>query len=167
MANVVYLLSSLPSLTFGQSPPVSLEHFLSEAREQLPAPVFEQLHELDLKDVSRTGAGKLKSFPAAMDLLQADVLEMRQAWQHERSATLSHIPRSVAEKNPLDREKSIMKWQWEQLSELDSGAQFTLTEVFVYKLKLQILHRLASFNAEKGLELLESLVNPPDIMEDL
>jgi hypothetical protein len=73
----------------------------------------------------------------------------------------------VFDQNPLEREISIMKWQWEELTNIDFGENFSFTVVLVYKLKLQILHRLNSFNTEKGLGILESVVKPPKKMEEM
>lgn len=166
MANVVYLISSLPSLTFGQSPPVTLESFHSEAKAQLSSKNYEKLHQLDLKDISKTDPGQLKHFVEANGQLHADAMEIRNAGNNERSAAISTLPRQVLEQNPLEREKSMMKWQWEQLTQIDSGETFTFTEVLVYKLKLQILHRLDSFSKPKGLEILESVVAPAKNREE-
>lgn len=161
MSNVVYLISSLPSLTFGQSPPSSLDSFHNEAKEQLSSKNFIKLQELDLQDIYESETGKLKKFTEVIEQLKTDVLEIRNAKNNERSPSIETLPKTVLEQNPLEREKSIMEWQWEQLSDIDTGEMFTITEVFVYKLKLQILHRLNSFSTVKGLEILEQVVNPP------
>jgi hypothetical protein len=166
MSNVVYLISSLPSLTFGQSPPVSLDSFHSEAKEQLSSKKFIKLLKLDLKNINEAENGKLKKFAEVNEQVMADVLEIRNAKKNERSPAIETLPKTVLEQNPLEREKSILKWQWEQLNNIDTRETFTVTEVFVYKLKLQILHRLNSFSAVKGMEILESVVNPPKKMED-
>ncbi|MBU1013134.1 MAG: DUF2764 domain-containing protein [Bacteroidetes bacterium] len=164
---MVYLISSLPSLTFGQSPPISLDSFHIEAKEQLSSTNFKRLQELDLKNIIDAETGKLRKFAEVSEQLKADVLEIRNAKKNERNPAVAIVPKTVLEQNPLDREKSIMKWQWEQLTNIDSGEIFSVTAVFIYKLKLQILHRLNSFSAEKGWEILESVVNPPKKMEEL
>jgi len=166
MPNLVYLISSLPSLAFGQSPPITLDSFYSEAEEQLSSADYKKLSELDLKYISEAETGKLKSFAEVIKELKADVLEIRNAKINERSPAVSTLPKTVLEQNALEREKSIMKWQWEQLTNIDSGEMFSITQICVYKLKLQILHRLNSFSAEKGLEILESVVNPTIKMEE-
>jgi hypothetical protein len=163
---VVYLISSLPSLTFGQSPPVSLDCFHNEAKEQLSLKNFNKLLKLDLKNINDAESGKLKKFAEVNEQIATDVLEIRNAKKSERSAAIETLPEYVLEQNPLEREKSIMKWQWEYLNNIDTVETFTVTEVFVYKLKLQILHRLSSFSAVKGMKILESVVNPPKKKED-
>jgi hypothetical protein len=165
MSNVVYLISSLPSLTFGQLPPISLDNFHSEAKEQLPSKIYNKLLGLDLNNKIDVKIEKLKKFAEVIEQLKFDIFEIRNAKKSDRSPAVVMLPKTVLEQNPLEREKSIMKWQWEELSNLNTGEIFTVTEVFVYKLKLQILLRLNSFNAEKGIEILESIVNPPQKKE--
>lgn len=165
MSNVVYLICSLPSLTYQQPPPISLDNFLSEAKEQLSSKQFEKLQSLDLKNITYAATGKLKTFVEEVQQLKADVLEIRNAKTNKRSPVVTTLPKNVLEENPLERQKSILKWQWEQLTNIDSTESFTFTQVLVYKLKLQILHRLNSFSAEKGSKILESVVNPPKKME--
>jgi len=162
---VVYLISSLPSLTFGQLPPISLDTFHSEAKEQLSSKNFRKLQKLDLKSKNDTDASELKRFFEVLGQLHADLIEIRKAKINERSPAIQTLPKLVIEQNPLEREKSIMKWQWEQLTDIDSGETFTFTELLVYKLKLQILHRLNSFIAEKGLKILKSVVDPSENTE--
>lgn len=166
MSNIVYLISSLPSLTFGESPPISLDSFYNDAKEQLSSRDFHKLHELDLQNINESDHSNLKNFVNQIESFKEDLLEIRNAKINNRTPLISSIPKTILDQNPLEREKSIMKWQWEQLSDIEAGEVFTITELFVYKLKLQILHRLQSFNESKGFELLESIVNPPKKMEE-
>lgn len=166
MANMVYLISSLPSLTFGQSPPISQDHFYAEAKEQLSSKNFKTLQKLDLKNISEVECDPLKKFIEINRQLHTDLIEIRNAKANERNPALATLPKIVLEQNPLEREKNIMKWQWEQLTNIDSGETFSFTEVLVYRLKLQILHRLNSFDVDKGSELLESVVEPSKNMKE-
>jgi hypothetical protein len=167
MSNLVYLVSSLPSLTFGQTPPMSLDSFLSESKEQLSSTDFDALIKLDLKNFDETKGENLKQFRELLAQLNADILEVRNAKANQRTATIQTLSKTVFDQNPLEREISIMKWQWEELTNIDFGENFSFTVVLVYKLKLQILHRLNSFNSEKGLGILESVVKPPKKMEEM
>lgn len=62
MSNVVYLISSLPSLTFGQLPPISLDNFHSEAKEQLTPKIYTKLLELNLNNKIDAKIEKLRKF---------------------------------------------------------------------------------------------------------
>lgn len=166
MSNVVYLISSLPTLSFGQSLPISIDNFHGEAEEQLSSKNFKTLRELDLKNTDEAEPGKLIEFVELNGQIKADLLEIRNAREAERSPVVVTLSKKVLEQNPLEREKSIMKRQWEELTNIDAIESFTFTEVLVYKLKLQILQRLNSFSAEKGLEIFESIVEPPKKTEE-
>ena len=95
-----------------------------------------------------------------------DVAELRSAKSQNRQPVLSRIPNGVNTGNPLQREEQIMKWQWEELNDIEAGETFTLNEILVYKLKLQILTRLNSFDKVKGAQVLASVVNPANNKEE-
>jgi len=167
MLNEVYLMCSLPSLSFGQSPPIKLEEFTSIAKSQLSAKSYKMLEHVSIQYMENNSKkGKLKSVTALLDDLQQDLSEIRKARAQNRQPRPAQLPGSVLEANPLDREKQIMQWQWEKLDAIESGKTFTFNEVIVYKLKLQLLWRLHSFNAERGAQVLASVVHPAERKED-
>ncbi|WP_133249973.1 hypothetical protein [Marinifilum breve] len=156
---MIYLLSSLPSLSFDQHPPITMEEFLSDAKAQLGSGRFQKLESLDFKEVD-TFNKDLKGFDKIMLQYRDDLKEIRKAKAENRTPGLMILSNDLVSKNPLECEKSIMKWQWDELSSLEAGENFTFTEILIYKLKLQILSRLESFQVEKGRQVLESVVNP-------
>lgn len=161
MSSMVYLICSLPSLTFGQSPPITLEEFHHDAKNQLSSKQFKKLEEFDLQEQNAIGSiGSPKGIKVMLDELHQDTAEIRMSKEQSQSPNLSSLPKSIIGMNPLDREKAIMKWQWDELESVVSGQTFTFNQVLVYKLKLQILYRLKSFNSKRGLEVLDSVVNP-------
>ena len=98
--------------------------------------------------------------------LQKEITRIREARIRNEKAGTGLLPASVLEANPLDRELQIMQWQWEKLEDIQAGKAFTLDEVIVYKLKLELLFRLQSFNVERGTAVLDSVVNPRKKKED-
>ena len=161
MSNMVYLICSLPSLTFGQSPPISIEEFHHDAKNQLSSKQYKKLEGVDLqKQNNQDAVENLKGVKSMLDDLHEDIAEIRLSKEQGKSPNLNRLPKSILGMNPLDREKAIMKWQWEELESIASGQTFTFKQVLVYKLKLQILTRLKSFNTKRGLEVLNSVVNP-------
>lgn len=159
MSNMVYLMTSLPSLTFGQVPPISIEEFKQDASKQLSGRHYRALEAVDIQ-LLEAKQGGVKSITSLLDDVQNDLLEVRNTKAYNRQPKLNRIPKNVIAGNPLEREQNMMKWQWEELDSIEAGKTFTLTEVLVYKLKLQILIRLHSFNEAKGAEVLASVVNP-------
>jgi len=159
MSNMVYLLCSLPSLNFAQVPPISFDEFYQDSQKQLSKKDFSMLETVDLRQMDSDEQGKLKHFARLHADLLGDMTELRKAKTEKRPVRLAHLPKSAADVNPLEREKQIMRWQWERLDDLEAGKTFSLVNVLVYKLKLQILHRLQSMEAESGKQVFESVIN--------
>ena len=159
MSNMVYLMTSLPSLSFGQVPPISIDEFNRDAKSQLSASHFKKVESVDIQKMDATKGG-MKSITFLLNEIQHDLSEIRSAKAEKRQPKLERLPKRVITGNPLEREEQIMKWQWEELDTIEAGKTFTLTEVLVYKLKLQIISRLHSFDKEKGAQVLASVVNP-------
>ena len=167
MLNEVYLMSSLPSLSFGQAPPISLEEFRDMARSELSARSFKTLERVSMRDEDSNGRKiKLKGLRRMHTGLLKDMAEIRNSRMEKRQARLDLLPDTVLEANPLDREMEIINWQWDYLDALVASKSFTLSEVIVYKLKLQLLIRMHSFNKERGVQVLDSVVNPQKKKED-
>lgn len=161
MSNLVYLSCSLPSLSYAQSPPISMEEFNGDARSQLSSGDYKKLEKTDIRLAEgETKNGPVKSISRLFTALQQDVSELRSAKAQSRKPELLRLEKIPKNLNPLEREKQIMQWQWEELDSIVSGKVFTLTELMVYKLKLQILWRLDSFNSTKGAQVLASVVDP-------
>lgn len=161
MASLVYLVSSIPALSFGQEPPISMEAFLDDARRELSSNQFQSLEKLDLQQISEIKvSGKLRQFIKSIGELNTDIAEIRNAREQGRSPGLTTLTSVFMDKNPLEREKHLMRWQWDELTNIEADQHFTLTQVLVYKLKLQILYRLHSFDQQKGEEVLNSIIDP-------
>ena len=167
MSNLVYLMCSLPSLKFGQVPPITIDEFTNDAKDQLSAKHFKQLELVDIYQAADSeGKVGLKSIGTMLGDLQEDISEIRTAKAQKRAPNLTRLPQAVINANPLEREKLIMRWQWEELDTIQAGEVFTFTEVMVYKLRLQILSRLNSFNVEHGSQVLASVVHPSKKKEE-
>jgi len=167
MLNEVYLISSLPALSYGKTPPISLEEFRGMAKNELSSRSFKVLDQVSIRAVdSKVRKSKVKSvFNMQLALLE-DISEIRKSRTENRKAIPGHLPGSLLEVNPLDREMQIMQWQWEKLDAIATGKSFTLAEVIVYKLKLQLLFRMNSFSIKRGEAVLDSVVNPDLKKED-
>lgn len=164
MSNMVYLMTSLPLLSLGQVPPITIDEFNDDAKRQLSSRHFKALQAVDIQKLNaKVGA---KSVSSLIKNIQEDLTEVREAKVHNRQARTARMPNSVLRGNPMEREMNIMQWQWEELQDIEVGKTFTLTEVLVYKLKLQLVERLYSFDENNGAEVLASVVNPWKNKED-
>ncbi|MCK3684529.1 DUF2764 family protein [Maribellus sp. YY47] len=161
---MVYLMTSLPSLSFDQVPPITIDEFNDEAKSQLSARHFRLLESVDIQQLN-TEVGK-KSIASFLQTIKEDLAEVRKAKVQNRQAQPVRLPKSALVGNPLEREIKILQWQWQELLDMEAGKTFTLTEVLVYKLKLQIVSRLHSFNQKEGAKVLASMVNPAKNKED-
>jgi hypothetical protein len=152
-------MTSLPALTFGQVPPISIDEFNRDAKSQLSARHFKRLQSVDIQLMDAKEGG-LKNVTSLLNDVQHDLTEIREAKAQKRQPKLERLPKTVITGNPLMREEQIMQWQWDELDTIEAGKTFTFTEVVVYKLKLQISSRMHSFDKEKGAKVLASVVNP-------
>jgi hypothetical protein len=138
-----------------------MEEFREMARNQLSARQFKMLETMSMQELNEKAEKKrLKSVKAILDGLQQDLLKIRNARTARQQPKPDHLPASVLEENPLDREMQIMRWQWEKLDAITVGKAFTLSDVIVYKMKLELLFRAMSFDAEKGAAVMSSVFNP-------
>ena len=158
MSNMVYLMTSLPSLSLGEAPPITIDEFNDDAKRQLSSRHFKAVQSVDIQKLeAKVG---VKSISSLLETIKGDLSEVRKAKKQSRQAKPERLPLSALKGNPLEREMNIMQWQWEELQDIEAGKTFTLTEVLVYKLKLQLVERLYSFDKVKGAEVLASVVNP-------
>ncbi|MCG6191119.1 DUF2764 family protein [Maribellus maritimus] len=155
---MVYLMTSLPSLSFDHLPPITIDEFNDEAKAQLSVRHFRLLESVDIQQLN-TEVGK-KSIALFLKTIKKDQAEVRKAKLQNRQAQPERLPKSALSGNPLEREIKILQWQWQELLDMEAGKTFTLIEVLVYKLKLQIVSRLYSFDPKKGAEVLASVVDP-------
>ena len=173
-----YLMSSLPNLSFQNteetkrevigllqkyagidSENISPEEILnSEAQKFLPATTFtlfkkfnlENIHELEFQ---QSKIKVLSAFSKFSYILKNDIKEMRLSQQGEEKKSIkSDIAKLLGDGTPLEKEIFIMKHQWEKIEELAVGHFADMEALFSYKIKLMILIRWWSFNAEKGFE---------------
>lgn len=158
MSNMVYLMTSLPSLSFGQVPPITIDEFNDDAKRQLSAKHFKTLESVDILKLNTKTA--VKRISSLLNDIKEDLSEVREAKAQNRQAKPERMRKRALLGNPLEREINIMQWQWEELEDIAAGKTFTLTEVLVYKLKLQLLERMHSFDENKGAGVLVSVVQP-------
>ena len=163
----VYLMCSLPSLSFGQSPPITFEEFKDMARSQVSAMQDKMLEQMSMQDMEDEGRKpRLKKVKDMQEGLKKDLIEIRKARAARRQPKPDHLPGSVLEENPLNRELQILLWQWEKLEAMTVGKSFTLADVIVYKMKLQLLFRIQSFKAERGAAVMASVFKPSKKKEE-
>lgn len=160
MDKYIYFVSQLPALLFDQEPLITVENFLVEAEKWLSGKDLSIL-----SDVSLTGIGLRDDDPDVLRLYkitESEFLDELVRWRKTRESDQEYKPRtfSVAalkEGTPLDAERRLLLWKWDLLDRHEHEHHFDLEFLIIYFLKLQILHRLVSFNTELGLQNYHSL----------
>lgn len=169
MEQYYYLISSLPSLRWGETPVVDLEQFMALCRQHLNRGDFERLNATTLQP-----GGKF-NFPCrstAARWRQWDA-ELRRAMEERRVQQRSgraasqcqpvHASLAVAEiyshKNPAVREQSLDHLRWKQLDELEFGNYFDLNKLYIYKFKLLLHEKWRARTVEAGYRNFDRIIS--------
>ncbi|MDR0669082.1 MAG: DUF2764 domain-containing protein [Treponema sp.] len=175
MGAYYYLVAQLPSLVYGQEPPMSSVHFLDLARTQLSAEDAALLSLLE----PRTGAGPRAEGPSG-----SGFIDTWRVWERALRLNLARLRASrlkrdgaapvdppadpadaaavahgalAAAENPLEAEIFLDRARWNAIERFQGIPAFSRDAVYAYLLKLLILERRASFKAETGFAEYKSL----------
>jgi hypothetical protein len=174
-----YLVAQLPSLVYGQEPPMSSGHFRDLARAQLSAEdaAFLALLSLDPRPEGRPPAGaeapsgsdfidKWRDWERALRLnlarLRASRLKREGGAPVDppvvpADAATAALQALAAAENPLEAEILLDRARWSAIERFQGIPGFSRDVVYAYLLKLLILERRASFKAETGFAEYKSL----------
>jgi hypothetical protein len=180
-----YLIPQLSFLIYGQTPPMSPEEFKELAVPQLNKhdaallglisldPLAQTAGEEGagpggLAKVQRTGAAFIDGWNEWERALRLNLAKFRAA-KLKREAPLADAPndltdavsaawKAVQEPSPLEGEEAINRARWNAIDALtENGSYFSRDTVFAYLLKLMILKRKNSFQAQTGFTEYKSL----------
>ena len=113
---MVYLMTSLPSLSLGEAPPITIDEFNDDAKRQLSARHFKALQSVDIQKLdAKVG---VRSISSLLNSIKKDLSEVRAAKAQNRQAKPERMPNSLLRGNPMEREMNILQWQWEELQDL-------------------------------------------------
>jgi hypothetical protein len=174
-----YLVAQLPSLVYGQEPPMSSVHFRDLARAQLSGEDagFLALLSLDPQppDPGRpsyaeaqgpSGSGFVDRWRDLERALRLNLARLRaQRLKREGAMDPPVVPADTAgsaqqalmAENPLEAETILDRARWNAIDQFQGTAAFSRNVVYAYFLKLLILERRASFRAETGFAEYKSL----------
>lgn len=126
--------------------------FLSQKDQKLFGELsLQQLHNDAYR---RAGLPLLAAFSAYVTGLNEALKALRLARRKNNDPmALVKIEAPIEPGNPLQEELQLLKLQWEKLEELSALHYADLTALVAYKLKLLLLLRLWSFDAQKGYEV--------------
>jgi hypothetical protein len=154
-----YLVAQLPGLRFGREPGLAPAGFLAEAGKWLSRSALATIREATLFDRSDepSGCALYDRFKAFERSFREELRAWRQARREGREQRTSFPPELLRDGDPLEIERRLLGYRWERLEEEEFGHHFDLETLVVYHLKLQILARLAAYDAERGLEVYRTL----------
>jgi len=174
MAEYYYILASLPYLEFSEKPPLSHKHFWDLCIPWMGPGDRNQLQSarLEIENIQPEIAKNdvLKKWIVFENTLRTELVRLR-AQNLEVSAGpfirmhieydpsfAPHIREALKGPSPHAIETAILELRWNFLTDNEVGHYFDLTALIIYSLKLQMLERIASFDKEKGRQVLQSII---------
>ncbi|MDR1443664.1 MAG: DUF2764 domain-containing protein [Treponema sp.] len=173
MGAYYYFVAQLPSLVYGQEPPMSSARFRDLAQGQLSAEDNALLGALDSApsgpSAVPSAAGcdfidKWRDWERALRLNLARLRSLR--LKREGTADPPPVPADAAgaaqqalaaSESPLEAEALLDRARWSAIEQIQGISYFDRNTVFAYLLKLLIMERSASFKVETGFAEYKSL----------
>jgi hypothetical protein len=157
MEQYYYLVSSLPSLRWGDTPAIDIAEFMKLCREHLNPKDFARLNALTLLPDSKISFPK-KTTAALWREWDAELRHAMADRRHPRHAA-ANMPGSEARlntneiyhhKNPAVREHTLDGLRWKRLEALEFGHYFDINRLYIYKFKLLLHDKWRQRNVETG-----------------
>jgi len=167
-----YFASTLPMIHFDGSLPFSVEDFERDCERLLRPRDYAQVRVV----LGRAPDGETVVHPVmarwlAFDRsLQQETVRLRsQQLGRSLPAELSGgdapdpsvvqiAVQALKTENFLDAQKMILRFQWDMLDDLAHNRDFSLSAIFTYGIKLQILERLQIYKTDRGSAHLEEIM---------
>ena len=155
MASYYYLISSLPDLRTDGDMPFTYEEFLGMCQSNVSESKYEFLSNLTL---SSDEGPLLKDWAVFYNNLMSELnyqrsMNLGRAYLKscDKDSVLTQVIGSVlAAKNPLEAEKILLDYEFENLDSLVGLHTFDDVYLFGYAVKLKLLERQNCFVQEKG-----------------
>ena len=162
MDKYFYFVSQLPALVFDRDPGLTKDEFMEEAAKWLSAGDLKRLSAVTLFDSESDSKGPrlVREFREFEARFRTELAKWRKARHDGQDMKTFEFPAAmVKEGNPLEVEKKLLHWRWQQIDAMEGEHHFDLEWLILYYLKLQILQRISLYNKEKGLEIFRDLVS--------
>ena len=162
MSEYPYLAALLPTLAFGAETFPTPAKFLSEAEKWLTEKEYAILSSVAFDDW-RTAEHPLElvaDYCRFERLLRQDVAAFVESRRQGHDHKTRVFPTSILkDSTPLEAERRLLRLRWDFVASRLETHFGDLPALVVYHLKLQILQRLASFDAKKGAERFAALTD--------
>lgn len=155
MAAYYYLISSLPDLKSDGDMPLSYQEFLDLCESQVSESNYKLLKDLTL---SSTNGPLIKEWNRVYGSLTKELNYQRSMKlgktyptpETKDFMTTQVVSSALAAKDPLEAEKILLDYEFQQLDELVGLHMFDDHVLFGYAVKLKLLERQGCFDHDKG-----------------
>jgi hypothetical protein len=162
MASYYYLIASLPELRADGEMPLTYSEFLSCCQSNVSDSKYELLKDLSL---SSTEGPLIKDWANFYGMLKKELNYQRSmnlgrsySSVYDKDGQISQVVASaLSAKNPLEAEKILLEYEFENLDSLVGLHMFDDYVLFGYALKLKLLERQSCFEQTKGKAEFDSL----------
>ena len=157
MASYYYLISSLPDLTSDGKIPLSFDEFIAACSGCVSDEKLEALKNPDKASCSVAVSKKWAKFygdlTAELNLQRSTRLGKSYSSDYDKdSLTAGVVASALNAKNPLEAEKILLDYEFENLDNMVGLHTFDDEYLFGYAIKLKLLQRLSCFTQKKGQE---------------
>ena len=164
MASYYYLIASLPELRADGEMPISYEQFLALCESNVSEETYERLRDLTL---SSTEGPLVREWGTFYRMLTRELSYQRSvnlgrtySSAYDKDGFIAQVVSgALSAKNPLEAERMLLEYEFEQLDSLTALHIFDDYVLFGYAIKLKLLERLTSFEQEKGRKEFTSLLD--------
>ena len=162
MASYYYLIASLPELSADGDMPITYSEFLSCCQSNVSDSDYELLKDLTL---SSTEGPLVKEWSEFYGMLTRELNYQRSmnlgksySSAYDKDGLIAQVAgAALAAKNPLEAEKLLLEYEFENLDSLVGLHMFDDHVLFGYAIKLKLLERLSCFEQTKGQAEFKSL----------
>lgn len=165
-----YLAGTLPMLFFGEKSTVTLASFDEDVQRLTDSATADLLQKVSLYCEDAAGMPEaVRKYYDWENALRNTLLEMRKKIRSDAADFKRNNPDFYSEIAPalaqigtmtdlLEAEKAIDRLRWSALDNFAAGHYTDLTALAFYRIKLQILDKYATRNAEAGNQALEKIL---------
>ncbi len=167
-----YVITSLPYLSLSEETYIRRNDFLANCKNYLKRTDFDMLESVSLFDAEENDVppDSIRRFFRWERGIRNVLVRLRakslglEPDEFIRDEIVDHSQSLLAEEafnanSPLMAEEILNKARWRYLDELEFGHYFDIERLVVFFIKLQILERIYSFDAEEGMERLNAIVS--------
>ena len=162
MASYYYLIASLPNRSADGDLPITYGEFLNCCESNVSESEYELLENLTL---SSTEGPLIEEWARVYGMIQKEMnyqrsMNLGKSYPsvYEKDSGVSQVVASaLAAKNPLEAERLLLDYEFDNLDLLVGSHVFDAHVLFGYAIKLKLLERLNSFEQTKGKAEFQSL----------